>query len=394
MEQLLRQRAESIWTAAIRSVLPDEAVRRALEHFHPQGRVFLVAAGKAAWQMAHAALAVLGRVDAGIVITKYGHVRGPLPGVTCCEAGHPVPDDNSFAATQRALALVSGLRADDTVLFLLSGGGSALFEKPLLPAEELQAITQALLACGADIVEINTIRKRLSAVKGGRFALACAPAAVYSVVLSDILGDPLDMIASGPACPDSSTCAQAAAIAEKYGKLDILANNAGIIYKNPVDKLEMDRFKKVIDINLNGVTICTKHAVPYMKKAGWGRIVNVSSSQAFLTSETYSAYSASKAAVSHLTRIWGNELADYNILVNAICPCYVMTPMMVGSIARKAAELGTGTDGGYKYFADLVPTHRLLEVEEVGNWAAVLCSELGLATTGSNISITCGQVQL
>ena len=185
-----------------------------------------------------------------------------------------------------------------------------------------------------------------------------------------------------------------AAIAEKYGKLDILANNTGIIYKNPVDKLEMDRFKKVIDINLNGVTICTKHAVPYMKKAGWGRIVNVSSSQAFLTSETYSAYSASKAAVSHLTRIWGNELADYNILVNAICPCYVMTPMMVGSIARKAAELGTGTDGGYKYFADLVPTHRLLEVEEVGNWAAVLCSELGLATTGSNISITCGQVQL
>lgn len=216
MEQLLRQRAESIWTAAIRSVLPDEAVRRALEHFHPQGRVFLVAAGKAAWQMAHAALAVLGCVDGGIVITKYGHVRGPLPGVTCCEAGHPVPDDNSFAATQRALALVSGLRADDTVLFLLSGGGSALFEKPLLPAEELQAITQALLACGADIVEINTIRKRLSAVKGGRFALACAPAAVYSVVLSDILGDPLDMIASGPACPDSSTCAQAAAIAEKY----------------------------------------------------------------------------------------------------------------------------------------------------------------------------------
>ena len=213
MEQLLRQRAESIWTAAIRSVLPDEAVRRALEHFHPQGRVFLVAAGKAAWQMAHAALAVLGCVDGGIVITKYGHVRGPLSGVTCCEAGHPVPDDNSFAATQRALALVSGLRADDTVLFLLSGGGSALFEKPLLPAEELQAITQALLACGADIVEINTIRKRLSAVKGGRFALACAPAAVYSVVLSDILGDPLDMIASGP---DSSTCAQAAAIAEKY----------------------------------------------------------------------------------------------------------------------------------------------------------------------------------
>ena len=215
MEQLLRQRAESIWTAAIRSVLPDEAVRRALEHFHPQGRVFLVAAGKAAWQMAHAALAVLGRVDGGIVITKYGHVRGPLPGVTCCEAGHPVPDDNSFAATQQALALVSNLRADDTVLFLLSGGGSALFEKPLLPGAELQNITGQLLASGADIVEMNIIRKRLSGVKGGRFAQACAPAQVFSIVLSDVLGDPLDMIASGPAAPDSSTCAQALAIAEK-----------------------------------------------------------------------------------------------------------------------------------------------------------------------------------
>jgi len=185
-----------------------------------------------------------------------------------------------------------------------------------------------------------------------------------------------------------------AAIAEKYGKLDILCNNAGIIYKNPVDQLEIDRFKKVIDINMHGVVICTKHAVPYMKKAGWGRVVNISSSQAYLTSETYSAYSASKAAVSHLTRIWGNELAEYNILVNALCPCYVMTPMMVGSIERKAAELGTDNEGGYKWFADMVPTKRLLEIEEVGNWAAVLCSELGMATTGSNISITCGQVQL
>ena len=166
--------------------------------------------------MAHAARAVLGRGDGGSVITKYGHVRGPLPGVTCCEAGHPVPDDNSFAATQRALALVSGLRADDTVLFLLSGGGSALFARPLLPGEELQDITSQHLASGADIVEMNTIRKRLSGVKGGRFAQSCAPAQVFSIVLSDILGDPLDMIASGPAVPDTSTCGQAIAIAEKY----------------------------------------------------------------------------------------------------------------------------------------------------------------------------------
>ena len=217
MNPTLRRDADAIIRSSLNAVLPDEAVRRALKAFAPRGgRVLLVAAGKAAWQMAHAAVEALGRVDGGVVVTKYGHVKGEIPGVTCCEAGHPVPDENSFAATKKALALVQGLTAEDTVLFLLSGGGSALFERPLLPGEELQDITSQLLASGADIVEMNTIRKRLSAVKGGRFAQACAPAEVFSIVLSDILGDPLDMIASGPAVPDTSTCAQALAIAEKY----------------------------------------------------------------------------------------------------------------------------------------------------------------------------------
>ena len=217
MNPTLRRDADAIIRSSLNAVLPDEAVRRALKAFAPRGgRVLLVAAGKAAWQMAHAAVEALGRVDGGVVVTKYGHIKGEIPGVTCCEAGHPVPDENSFAATEKALALVQGLTAEDTVLFLLSGGGSALFERPLLPGEELQDITSQLLASGADIVEMNTIRKRLSAVKGGRFAQACAPAEVFSIVLSDILGDPLDMIASGPAVPDTSTCAQALAIAEKY----------------------------------------------------------------------------------------------------------------------------------------------------------------------------------
>ena len=217
MNPTLRRDADAIIRSSLNAVLPDEAVRRALKAFAPRGgRVLLVAAGKAAWQMAHAAVEALGRVDGGVVVTKYGHVKGEITGVTCCEAGHPVPDENSFAATEKALALVQGLTAEDTVLFLLSGGGSALFERPLLPGEELQDITSQLLASGADIVEMNTIRKRLSAVKGGRFAQACAPAEVFSIVLSDILGDPLDMIASGPAVPDTSTCAQALAIAEKY----------------------------------------------------------------------------------------------------------------------------------------------------------------------------------
>ena len=217
MNTTLRRDADEIIRASIQAVLPDKAVCRALENFQPRGgRVLLVAAGKAAWQMAHAAVQALGHVDGGVVVTKYSHVKGEIPGISCYEAGHPVPDANSFAATEKALALVQRLTEEDTVLFLLSGGGSALFEKPLVPGEELQDITNQLLASGADIVEMNTIRKRLSAVKGGRFAQACAPAKVFSIVLSDILGDPLDMIASGPAVPDSSTCAQALAIAEKY----------------------------------------------------------------------------------------------------------------------------------------------------------------------------------
>ena len=216
--QTLRQDAQAILDRALADALPDSAVRRALERFQaPAGRLILIAAGKAAWQMAHTAYAALDtQVSGGAVITKYGHSQGPIGPLEIFEAGHPVPDDNSYRATARALELVSGLHAEDTVLFLLSGGGSALFESPLVPADEMADITRQLLACGADIVEMNTLRKRLSAVKGGRFAERCLPAKVFSIVLSDILGDPLDMIASGPAYPDSSTCAQALAIVKKY----------------------------------------------------------------------------------------------------------------------------------------------------------------------------------
>ena len=218
MNKTLRKDAETIARAAVDAVKPDAAVRRAVEAMTFSGRVYLVAAGKAAWQMAKAALDCLPvKIAGGVVVTKYDHVMGELPGVTCYEAGHPVPDENSFRGTQAALELTEELTAEDTVLFLLSGGGSALFEKPFVSGEELQDVTKQLLACGAEITEMNTIRKRLSQVKGGRFAEWCAPAKVEAVVLSDILGDPLDMIASGPAAVDVSTCADAAAIVKKYG---------------------------------------------------------------------------------------------------------------------------------------------------------------------------------
>lgn len=213
----LRNDAQRIIQYAIQAVQPDEAVRRALAGKKFGGRVRLVSVGKAAWQMANVACKCLeGKIEKGIVITKYNHVRGDIPNCICYEAGHPVPDDNTYKGTRAALDMIHGMTESDTVLFLLSGGGSALFEQPLISENELQDITVQLLASGADIVEMNIIRKRLSSVKGGRFALQCAPARVFSVVLSDILGDPLDMIASGPACEDQSTCAQAIDVVEKY----------------------------------------------------------------------------------------------------------------------------------------------------------------------------------
>ena len=235
---MMRQEADQIISAAIRAVQPDSAVQRALARADLKGKVYMVATGKAAWQMAKAASEALpGRITAGVVVTKYEHVMGEIANTCCFEAGHPVPDENSFRGTQAALDLVAQAGEGDTVLFLLSGGGSALFEKPRIPAEELQDVTSQLLASGADIIEMNTIRKRLSAVKGGRFAQLCAPAKVFSIVLSDILGDPLDMIASGPAVPDRSTCEEALAIAKKYS-LRLSAQAEALLHEETPKQLD------------------------------------------------------------------------------------------------------------------------------------------------------------
>lgn len=205
---------------AIQKSLPDEAVRAYLERNPlPAGRVVLIAIGKAAWNMAKAAKDVLSkRVAFGVVITKYGHSRGPIDGIEIYEAGHPVPDQRTLTATERVLQITQDLRSHDTVLFLVSGGGSSLFEKPKgLTVNQLQEITEKLLKCGANIIEINTVRKHLSLVKGGRFAQHVYPARVISLLLSDVLGDKPDSIASGPAYPDSTTCQEAFNILKRYG---------------------------------------------------------------------------------------------------------------------------------------------------------------------------------
>jgi hydroxypyruvate reductase len=210
--------AKKIYSAAIEGSKPDVAVKKILSDINfGSSRLVVVAVGKAAWAMAKAAKDVLDeKITKGIIVTKYGHSMGDIENFEIIEAGHPVLDENSFKGTERAIELVSGLSSDDTVLFLLSGGGSALFELSELSLNELQDINRQLLASGAGINEMNCVRKHLSSVKGGRFAAMCSPAKVVSVMLSDIIDSNYSMIASGPTCPDPSTCAEALETTEKY----------------------------------------------------------------------------------------------------------------------------------------------------------------------------------
>ncbi len=213
--------AKTIIQNAIHSSLPDAAVKKIIcdRQFDFQGRVLVIAIGKAAWSMAKAAADNIPHpIDTGIVLTKYDHAQGDIPGFTILEAAHPLPDENTIRGTQKIIEAVSDLSPQDTVFFLVSGGGSALFEQPAgnLTLADFLDITRQLLDCGADITEINTVRKHLSAVKGGRFVALCAPAKVCCIALSDILGDAADAIASGPACADRSTSADAWAVVEKY----------------------------------------------------------------------------------------------------------------------------------------------------------------------------------
>lgn len=212
--------------------LYDVAVRRA-QPLHnmaahlpapPRGRTLVLGAGKAGAAMAQAveALWPAGAPLSGLVVTRYGHVpprpEGLAQRIEVVEAAHPVPDEAGLRAARRMLALTAGLTADDLVLCLISGGGSALLTLPCegLALADKQRINRELLACGAHIGEMNTVRKHLSAIKGGRLAAACAPARVVTLTISDVPGDDVSVIASGPTVADASTCADALEILRRY----------------------------------------------------------------------------------------------------------------------------------------------------------------------------------
>ena len=253
MNEVLRKDANLIIDASIRAVLPDAAVKKALTNININGNVVLVSVGKAGYQMAKVASDILGdQISDGIIITKYGHCREKIKNIKSVEAGHPVPDENSIRGTMEAIKIVSDLNKNDTVVFLLSGGGSSLFELPFIDLEEMKNITKQLLACGADIKEINTIRKRLSRVKGGRFAEICSPAKVYSIILSDVIGDQPDMIASGPTCNDTTTCQDAERIIKKYNIS--LSNDANKYIKMETPK-ELDNVSTMLTGSV--IELCT-----------------------------------------------------------------------------------------------------------------------------------------
>jgi hydroxypyruvate reductase len=205
-----------LFQAAVNAAAPALCVPAHLPP-RPKGRTVVVGAGKAAASMAAAVEAHWDGPLEGLVVTRYGHGI-PCKYIEVVEASHPVPDEAGSKATRRILDKVSGLTADDLVLVLISGGGSALLA---LPAQDItladkQAINRALLKCGAHIAEMNTVRKHLSAIKGGRLAVAAAPARVVTLAISDVPGDDLSIIASGPTVPDISTRADALAVLRKY----------------------------------------------------------------------------------------------------------------------------------------------------------------------------------
>jgi hydroxypyruvate reductase len=289
-----RQLSWQIMKAALKAVDPAVAVKR---YFETQpdladrirattGRVLVVGAGKASAPMAMAVSEIFGeKVDEGRVVVKYGYKSSPsaenrpsTPHIEVVEAGHPIPDEAGWSATGAISRLLQEAGDQDTVLCLISGGGSALLTLPAegLDLADLKQTTESLLAAGATINQVNTIRKHLSAVKGGRLAQMAAPATVYTLILSDVVGDPLPVIASGPTVPDPTTFDDAWSIVEQYRLQEKLptpvverlqAGRAGQIADTP--KPGDPVFERVHNVIIGSNRLAAEAAVDAAQAAGF-----------------------------------------------------------------------------------------------------------------------------
>ena len=215
-QRTIGETLSTLFNAALAAADPYRALKRRIPA-PARGRTVLVGAGKASAAMARAFETLWPGPLEGLVLTRYRHAV-PCDQVEVVEAGHPIPDVAGESAARRILALARGLGPDDQLIFLASGGGSALLSLPApgLTLDDKQEVTRALLRSGATITEINTVRKHLSAIKGGRLAAAAAPARIVTLAISDVPGDDPSVIASGPTVPDPTTFADARAVLEKY----------------------------------------------------------------------------------------------------------------------------------------------------------------------------------
>lgn len=246
----MKDRLLKIFMAAVRAADPHAAVLRHLSreggmlYAHGEAfdlsrfqRVVIVGAGKAASPMAKAAEEVLGdRIDAGVVVVKYGHSTESLSKIAQVEASHPLPDEAGIRATERIIELLKGAGSSTLVVCLLSGGASSLLVAPFdgVSLEDKRRTSGLLLACGASIGEVNAVRKHISRVKGGRLAELASPATVLTFIMSDVIGDRLDVIASGPTVPDGSTYAEALDVVKRYDILDKLPESVVGVLKTGV----------------------------------------------------------------------------------------------------------------------------------------------------------------
>ncbi len=247
------------------------------------------------------------------------------------------------------------------------------------------------------------VKGRVAVVTGGsqgigRMIVESLAAAGANVIVADVSPLAGDAGHSGVSCirTDVTDPASVADMVKEtvsaHGKIDILVNNAGVMYKSLVEDIDIEQWNRVMTINVTGAVVCTGAVVPHMKKQQWGRIVNMSSMQAFLGSPTYSAYTASKAGLSGLTRVWAAELAPYKVTVNALCPSFVKTPMMDGSVARMAGEKNISKEEALARFVEPIPQKRILDPEEIAFSILFLCSPLARGITGHDMVIAAGMV--
>lgn len=265
-----RRLLKDLFEAGVAAALPDMCMDAHLPS-KPKGRTIVIGAGKAAGAMARAVERSWTGELAGLVVTRYGH-SVPTDCIEVLEAGHPVPDQAGVNASRRILERVQGLSEDDLVLCLISGGGSALLSLPAdgISLSDKQMVTSALLRCGATISEINTVRKHLSAIKGGRLGVACYPAQVVTLVISDVPGDDLSVIASGATVADPTSYEDAMAVLDQY-QVDVPAAVRALLQAKP------DETPKPGDARLNtvrNVLIATPHmalqaAAQVARRAGY-----------------------------------------------------------------------------------------------------------------------------